>query len=78
LIRTENQVMNHTVRFSFPIESRHESTIRPLAGFMACPMILFRQPGERLELVGAIYQEAFREALAVIRPSILERNLCWN
>jgi hypothetical protein len=70
--------MNHTARFSFPTETRPAAVIQPQLGFMACPVIFVQHASERLELTQAIYQEAFREALAVMRPSILERNLCWN
>jgi hypothetical protein len=69
--------MNHSARFSLPRKQQHVAP-RPVAGFMACPVTLLPQVSARLELVEAVYQHAFREAQAVVQPSILERNLCWN
>ena len=69
--------MNHSARFSFP-KSKRPKAMRPVGGFMACPVVLLPQLGARLEVLDAVYQQAFREAQAVVRPSILERNLCWN
>lgn len=69
--------MNQSPRFRFPRKQR-PAAIRPPVGFMACPTMLLPQVGARPELVETVYQQAFREALAVVRPSILERNLCWN
>ena len=54
---------------------------RPTAGWVACPLALLQAvPVDRLDEVKAIYQTAFREAEAVLRPSITERlHRCnWN
>ena len=70
-------VMNHPARFSLPRKKRPAAVHAPI-GFIACPVMMLPQVGARLDVVEAVYQQAFREAQAVVRPSVLERNLCWN
>jgi hypothetical protein len=50
----------------------------PQAAFCACPPCLMRGPAWAWQQ--QVYQRAFAEAQAVVRPSILERDLLgvWN
>ena len=51
------------------------------SGFMACPAALFVLfAGSPAQWQRHVYELAFREAQAVVRPSILERDLLgvWN
>ncbi len=64
-------------RFADLLTDRVKST--PLAsvslgGFMACPVVLVQsQPPTQVLWQHQLYQRAYAEAQAVVRPSILER-----
>ncbi len=49
-------------------------------GFMACPLALVHALPQQWAWQQQVYQAAFRQAQAVVRPSVLERvmNAVWN
>ncbi len=50
------------------------------SGFMACPLALTCVQPQQWVWQQCVYQAAFRQAQAVVRPSVLERltNCAWN
>ncbi len=70
-------------RFVFPESERFQLPQPPApqptpAGFVLCNVPVF--PGQSIEQLQWIYQQAFEKAQAAVRPSILERDLLgfWN
>jgi hypothetical protein len=67
----------------YEVESlpRSQPTSIPVGAFCACPMALLSATGGApAPWQMSLYQRAFAEAQAVLRPSILERDLLanWN
>jgi hypothetical protein len=74
----------HRHRFLDLVEQRHLPTplAQPLntSGFCMCPLGLVPGAGASMAWQQRIYQLAFAEAQAVVRPSLPERDLLgvWN
>jgi hypothetical protein len=67
-------------RFHDPLPKRQQPAIDP-RNFLVCPLVLVQGLSQSQQLwQSALYRLAFEQALAMTRPSILDRDLlaAWN